>query len=207
MKIVCLGDSQTYGYGCSRRKIWTAAAAEESGYQIVNKGINGDTTGGMLSRFYPDVIAEKPDVVFIMGSVNDLAAGAGLGTVQANIMAMTHQAFFHNIIPVVATLVKTDVPNIPRNWEEFAHYSAMNTKLMCYREWIYDFSRTFHVRILDLYHEFSGHMESTEYKDYYLDGVHFNALGHHLIAGLFVRYMQKIENEISVSLKPVPADR
>ena len=170
MKIVCLGDSLTYGFGCSRKRIWTTLAGEKSQFEIINKGINGDTTGGMLARFYSDVILNKPDVVFIMGSTNDLAAGADIGVVQANIMSMVHQAFYHNIIPVVATLIKADLPSVPRHWEEFAHYSAMNMKMMCYRQWIYGFSKTFNVKILDLYHIFEERMETDTYKDYYIDG-------------------------------------
>lgn len=56
MKIVCLGDSLTYGFGVSRSNSWTNIVNEETRLEIVNKGINGDTTSGMLARFNEDVV-------------------------------------------------------------------------------------------------------------------------------------------------------
>ena len=49
-KILCIGDSLTYGYGVSRGQRWTTLAAEKSGWTLTNHGVCGDTTGGMLVR-------------------------------------------------------------------------------------------------------------------------------------------------------------
>ena len=78
MKIVCLGDSLTYGFGVSRSNSWTNIVNKETRLEIVNKGINGDTTSGMLARFNEDVVKNSPDIVFIMGGTNDFIAGAGM---------------------------------------------------------------------------------------------------------------------------------
>ena len=72
MKLVCLGDSLTYGYGVPRRDCWVSLCAERTGHTLVNRGITGDTAGGMLSRFGRDVLNERPDRVLIMGGANDL---------------------------------------------------------------------------------------------------------------------------------------
>ena len=92
MKIVCLGDSLTYGFGVRRSKIWTKLAQDKLGIEIINEGINGDTSGGMLSRFQDAVSSKRPDAVLIMGGANDLIVGADLGVVKANIMSMAHQS-------------------------------------------------------------------------------------------------------------------
>ena len=44
-------------------------------FSVLNKGINGDTTSGMLERFKGDVEIEKPDIVIIWGGINDLYRG------------------------------------------------------------------------------------------------------------------------------------
>ena len=44
-KIVCLGDSLTYGYGVSRSKVWTKLAEDKLHIEIINEGICGDTSG------------------------------------------------------------------------------------------------------------------------------------------------------------------
>lgn len=50
MKLICIGDSLTFGYGVRPSQRWTRLCAQETGWEIVNKGISGDTTGGMLVR-------------------------------------------------------------------------------------------------------------------------------------------------------------
>ena len=62
--IICIGDSLTYGFGVRRAQCWTKLAAEMSGWTIVNCGICGDTTGGMLVRMREilhDDFGEKND--------------------------------------------------------------------------------------------------------------------------------------------------
>ena len=48
MKLICIGDSLTFGYGVRPSQRWTRLCAQETGGEIVNEGISGDTTGGML---------------------------------------------------------------------------------------------------------------------------------------------------------------
>ena len=50
MDLICLGDSLTFGLGVRRGRCWTALFAEESGWNVSNRGISGDTTSGMLAR-------------------------------------------------------------------------------------------------------------------------------------------------------------
>lgn len=50
MKLICIGDSLTFGYGVHLSQRWTRLCAQETGWELVNEGINGDTTGGMLTR-------------------------------------------------------------------------------------------------------------------------------------------------------------
>ena len=47
MDLICLGDSLTFGLGVRRGRCWTALFAEESGWNVSNRGISGDTTSGM----------------------------------------------------------------------------------------------------------------------------------------------------------------
>lgn len=50
-KIVCIGDSITFGYEIKEAQKRTALLSEALGLEIVNCGVNGDTTADMLSRF------------------------------------------------------------------------------------------------------------------------------------------------------------
>ena len=65
LEIVCIGDSLTYGYKLKKSEVWTKLIENKYGIKVLNKGINGDSTGGMLSRFYRDVVGNKSSYVFI----------------------------------------------------------------------------------------------------------------------------------------------
>ena len=91
MKLICIGDSLTFGYGVHLSQRWTRLCAQETGWELVNEGINGDTTGGMLARMQGGVLAELREgglgagrpYVLLMGGSNDVfysgsdACGAG----------------------------------------------------------------------------------------------------------------------------------
>ena len=62
MDLICLGDSLTFGLGVRRGRCWTALFAEESGWNVSNRGISGDTTSGMLARLHRDLAARADRV-------------------------------------------------------------------------------------------------------------------------------------------------
>ena len=58
----------------------------------LDKGISGQNTTQMLSRFQKDVIDLNPQVVVIMGGTNDLAQGVTKEQIVANLSAMAEMA-------------------------------------------------------------------------------------------------------------------
>jgi lysophospholipase L1-like esterase len=108
--LVCLGDSLTYGYGIPRPRTWPSLLARATGIDVRNHGVNGDTTGGMLARFAADVVGEDPHGILVMGGFNDLALGAGLGVVKANLFALVQQCFAARIRPVLGIPIPVREP-------------------------------------------------------------------------------------------------
>ncbi|MCK8060256.1 MULTISPECIES: GDSL-type esterase/lipase family protein [unclassified Fusibacter] len=100
-KLVCLGDSLTQGYEIDLSARWTQGLKEKLNCEVVNKGISGDTTAGMLARFYHDVVSEKPSHVLIMGGTNDLFFDISFRQIIYNIFAMTRQAKFNGIEVII----------------------------------------------------------------------------------------------------------
>ena len=76
--LVWLGDSST------EQGWWTTLTKERD---VVNRGIGGDNTYGMLARL-PEILASSPRKIFLMAGVNDLSAGYPVADVVANIRAM-----------------------------------------------------------------------------------------------------------------------
>lgn len=95
MKLICIGDSLTFGYGVRPSQRWTRLCAQETGWEIVNEGISGDTTGGMLVRLRAlladrDICVQRP-LVLLMGGANDIFfSGTDTGA-RANMGAMLNQ--------------------------------------------------------------------------------------------------------------------
>ena len=95
MKLICIGDSLTFGYGVRPSQRWTRLCAQETGWEIVNEGISGDTTGGILVRLHTlladrDICVQRP-LVLLMGGANDIFfSGTDTGA-RANMGAMLNQ--------------------------------------------------------------------------------------------------------------------
>lgn len=183
MKIVCIGDSLTQGYGVRRTENWVALLNEKNENNFINKGINGDTTGGMLSRFQRDVIDEKPQYVIIMGGANDFIMEGNPGSVRANIMAMVHQAYHHRIIPILGTGIKVDEVNFRKDWAEITDVGRLDEQIAEYRDWIIKFCGTFEVKLIDFYAEFDRKIDG-RYGSYLFDGLHPSKEGHGIMADI-----------------------
>lgn len=186
MKIVCLGDSLTAGMNRDAPGHWVNILNRNAVHTYINKGICGDTTGGMLARFYRDVVEEKAQSVIIMGGGNDFIMGNGLASVQANIMAMVHQSFFYNIMPVIGIPVTFDKNSVRGDWASFTDFSEVIEKYEIYRKWVYKFSKTFHAQVLDFEAFFESNIRDAR-KDFFEDGIHPNDRGNRIMADLILQ--------------------
>ncbi|MBN7773125.1 GDSL-type esterase/lipase family protein [Clostridium aminobutyricum] len=184
MKIVCLGDSFTKGFGVGEGESWFDLLGVSSPHEFINKGMNGDTSGGMLARFHQDVILEKPNYVFISGGVNDFICDAQLSAVQANIMALVHQAYENNIVPVILTEPPCEPALIRRDWVSFSDFNTVAFKLKSLQQWMLHFSSTFQINCIDLHNALSQQIKFDSKEDYYIDGLHLTVKGHRMIADI-----------------------
>lgn len=91
------GDPQSqYSY-------WMMKARPE--WSVLNRGVNGERSDQILSRFERDVLAEKPVVVILLAGVNDIYQGRGSESVKRNLEAMYVMAERNRIVPVAATIL------------------------------------------------------------------------------------------------------
>ena len=81
------------------------------GNNYIGRGISGQTTQQMLSRFRQDVVALNPKVVVILAGINDIAQNNGEisnANILQNIAAMCDIAKANNIIPVLCSILPCD---------------------------------------------------------------------------------------------------
>lgn len=92
LRIVALGDSNTAGFGVGRRNAFPAlveAQLRSDGYDVdvVNRGISGDTTGGMLARL-DRAVPRGTGIAIVQGGYNDRRRGVPAQARDANVDAI-----------------------------------------------------------------------------------------------------------------------
>ena len=74
-KIICFGDSLTYGTGASSGNDYPSLLSKMISSPVINAGRPGDTTASALQRLEKDVLSYAPDIVLITLGGNDLKNG------------------------------------------------------------------------------------------------------------------------------------
>jgi Lysophospholipase L1 and related esterases len=196
MELVCLGDSLTFGYGVSSKQRWTNLAAQMSGWHIVNRGICGDTTGGMLVRLREELGREPaPDAVLLMGGANDIFFSGSAVNARANMGAMLHQVLAAGILPL-AGIPTPIVPGIwPAAWGSTVDFAAAREELERYKDWLQRFCGAFGLRCVDFRPDFldvSGNVDA----GLFFDGLHPGPEGHRRMAERLTAVLRNLEGEM-----------
>ena len=82
--IVCHGDNLTEGADIEIAYRWPSLLENVIGREVINTGIGGDTTAGLLSRFPTDVVPLKPLAIILTAGTNDLWWELPVNAVMAN---------------------------------------------------------------------------------------------------------------------------
>lgn len=195
MKIVCIGDSLTFGYGVSRDKNWLHLISKNNSIEAINKGVNGDTTAGMIFRFYEDIVLNKPECVFIMGGTNDFLMNCSINYVQENIKELIKEAKkekFRVILgiqpPIISHLANA-------YWQSSDNYDEINLKLNHYRNWAIDFANSNKITYIDFYEEFIHCLSKVNEEALYIDGIHPTTKGHEIMANLFIKTYSSVKQQ------------
>ena len=187
-KIVCMGDSLTFGYGVRRIRTWTYLAQERLEMEFINCGVNGDTSSGMLSRFEKEVLSLKPDAVILMGGTNDIIASHTTAATRNNLMSMAAQAKEAGTKVLIAVPTGIRVHKVPQEWFAMVPPEVFERELGSYQEWLRMFGRAFGFAILDFAKAFETAGEDPD--SFYIEGIHWNRKGHERAAQVVCDYFR-----------------
>ena len=178
--VVALGDSLTAGYRTLDpyaidprvpypAQLMTLINGRLKGQAqafVINAGVNGDDTNGMLRRFRQSVAIEKPEIVVIWGGINDLGAAKDPEQVMENLTKLYDLCGETGATPVTCTLTPTRLTS---------------TKIRRLNELIRAYASEKDLVLADL---FSGlvDMEGNLRQEYSDDGVHLTQAGYRRIA-------------------------
>jgi len=132
MKIVCIGNSIVKGFPHRQGLSFPSVLRERTGWQVINKGVNGDTTAMVLRRFPTDVLVHQPDKVLILTGTNDfIYQTATSAEAMKNIELMIEMAKEKKIETVLLTPIQCDSNQAAKQWMtgEMADYELVNEKL------------------------------------------------------------------------------
>ena len=118
-KIVGIGDSRMRGAGAEIKEVEAATPFPTSDTRnfiqqlrkmlpvdnVVNKGVDGNTTTQIVARFATDCVALSPSTCIINGGVNDVGAGGSRATFLANYTTMLDACVAAGIKPIIMAIL------------------------------------------------------------------------------------------------------
>jgi lysophospholipase L1-like esterase len=141
----------------------------DANLQILNNaGVPGDTTADMRGRFDRDVLAYKPNVVFILGGTNDLGHKVSQATTIANLKAMVVAAKAKGIRVFLMTIP-------PDSFTSMAPYiDSLNAAIV-------RLGNANAVVVIDIHSPLST-SDGVYVRKFTSDGLHFSVLGSATVA-------------------------
>ena len=197
--VAALGDSITHGggavvYGPDRRIYsWETYAA----FPIKNLGYSGDTVEAMEARFDRDVLPFRPQILVIMGGVNNYRAGARAAEIIPVLERLRDKCKAHDIIPVFLTGTSLNpgkiaslqyAQNPPPDWSD--QQALMN-------RWVME--QPYCVDVTTTLSDASGQLEDI----YTTDGLHPDSVAKRFIGETVSNYLRaKFPKIIGPLLRP-----
>lgn len=201
MRLYCVGDSLTYGAGVRANDRWTDIVERDTGWQVTNYGLSGDTTSGMLMRMQTDVLpkvrlekdAPSP-CVFIMGGYNDVFYSGTSIPAQCNMGTMIHEVISAGGIPIIGIPPLFQAEAAPSAWKVLVDFCAARKCVLDYCAWLERCCCAFNVACVDFRPVFLN--QSGEFRsELFFDGIHPGRTGHRLMAQHFIRTLNDIRRK------------
>ena len=179
MKVICLGDSNTYGYDprsyfgerYEAQCRWVDLLATKTEWLIYNKGMNGREV-----PHNPIPISDDIDLLVIMLGTNDLLQGRQPNVISDRMNCFLEQIHFKNVLLISPPWLQLGAWVSGR---ELVEASKMLSELY------YELAQKRHLMFVD----------AAEWNvDILFDGVHFSEAGHRAFAdGLYGYLMDNME--------------
>ena len=182
-KIVLMGNSITEHW-----QTYSPLFFKENSF-LINKGISGQTTIEMLSRFNEDVIKQNPQAVYILAGINDIAQNSGyisIDDISKNIIKMGLIAQKNNIKVVICSVL----PVTEIKWNE--KIKNANQEVIELNHQLISSSKNNNFIYLDYYNQMKEELSSLTY-----DGLHPNEKGYIKMSVIIKKSIAEIMNNFN----------
>lgn len=111
-KVLVIGDSITAGYGLSPEQAWTTTLAAETGWQVINAGVSGDTTAGGSERLPALLDEHQPFAVIIELGGNDMLRRQSPSSIVANLETMIGEIRRRGSRPILMSVPRSNIAGV-----------------------------------------------------------------------------------------------
>lgn len=195
MNIICMGDSITYGFGLDDLSLrWSDQTAARTGHTLLNRGVSGDTTAGMLARCQTEVFPHKPNALVLLGGINDISITGQYRTALANVISIFRQADRLSIPLILGIPLPVSATLCPPVWDpsqDMAHIAALGEE---YAALLRRYAEEQSIRIADFRAAFLD-AEGKVMDGLLSDGLHPNAEGHRRMADVLCTVLETWETD------------
>jgi len=148
---------------------------------IVNRGISGDITEGMLNRILT-IFKVKPKICFFMGGINDIIRRISYERITKNIFSLLSELKKNEIKPVIFSVIYTG-----NRYDDSEKINASVKKLNSDLE---NYAKENSIEYINLNAILcpEGFLKA----EYTYDGLHLNAEGYKIWASLFKKYLETV---------------
>ena len=153
--------------------------------KLLNRGLNGDLTSGMLERFPRDVVFERADYVIILGGTNDIGWGIDPSTITRNLTNMYDIALTEGI-----RVVACSVPSILGFDDLIPPRLGLNKMIRME-------AQTRGIVFVDLFTQTADSRTNRLLEDFSADGLHLNSKGYqHVAQCIFGKWLKPLLDEV-----------
>ncbi|MEO8099429.1 MAG: GDSL-type esterase/lipase family protein [Acidobacteriota bacterium] len=170
---------------------------------FVNRGINGQLTGQLLTRMKSDVVDLRPTAVVVQGGTFDLTRDVAAGAIQNNYQLMADIAKANNIKVIFASVLPVNDYHAAENPTNQRTVSRPPAQIRALNDWLKTFCAQRGYVYLDY---FSVLVDDKGFlmEDVSDDGLHPNAKGYRLMAPLLAKAVDLSTRPPIAAPKPVP---
>lgn len=192
MRIVFIGNSIVNGFPYDRNNDFVSLYRDSTGYDVINKGINGDTVNGVMRRFSEDVLSYKPDMVVIMTGTNEFIYKELLPEqCMNNIMNLVNLARNEGIEPVLLTPIPVEPKMAKNSWVVCGNvdYEIVQEQIIQLKNLLIRCGEQNNIKIIDTNFAYSRYVDLVGEQLAYFDGIHPTREGHKLLAEVVGRFI------------------
>lgn len=180
-RLLCLGDSLTFGYGVAAQDRWLTLLSRAGRVQCQNEGLCGDTTAGMLQRLKAMELTAY-DAFFLMGGSNDILLDIRREQTQAHMADMITRLQTQGK-PVYVGIPPLTLPeSAAYGWQAADAVTGHNDRLTAYRQWLLNECKQQRLCVFDFYAALWDAQKANRTPSLYVDGVHPGPAGYALMA-------------------------